>query len=164
LPPSPILPPTPIQVQVFVSADSAGTVTAPASQPQGLVSWWQAEGDATDALSANNGTNQGASFVPGRVGQAFGFAGSGEVLVPSSASLQPSTITVMAWVKHLGFPGPNNYLVSKGAQDCQAASYALYTSAQTPNLLFGVFDGVNGPQSPDTGPPGIDVWDGNWHF
>src|SRR5262249_42653851 len=59
---------------------------------------------------------------------------------------------------------PNNYLVSKGAQACQAASYALYTSAQTSNLLFGVFDGVNGPQSPDTGPPGINVWDGNWHF
>ena len=50
IPPNPIVSPNPIEVQVFMSANSSGNVTAPASQPQGLVSWWQAEGDATDAV------------------------------------------------------------------------------------------------------------------
>jgi len=68
----------------------------------------------------------------------------------------------MAWVKSNVFPGPYRYVVSKGGQFCQAASYGLYTSGQTQNLQFGVWDGINFAQSPDTGPSG--VWDGNWHF
>jgi hypothetical protein len=64
--PPPIVPPSPIDVQVFLATDSSGNVTASASQSQGVVSWWQAEGDATDALGVNNGINQGALFVPCR--------------------------------------------------------------------------------------------------
>ena len=155
IPPTPIIPPTAINVQVSLTADSSGNVTAPASQPQGLVSWWQAEGDATDALGVNNGTIQGTvSFVPGRVGQAFQFSGLSDVFVPDSPSLDTATVTVMAWVKHLGPPAVNTnaYVVSKGAQFCQVASYGIFTSPSTQNLLFGVSDGTNFGQSPDTGP------------
>jgi hypothetical protein len=55
----------------------------------------QAEGYATDALGVNNGIIQGiVGFVPGRVRQAFGFASSGDVLVPDSPSLGPAALTV----------------------------------------------------------------------
>ena len=40
--------------------------------PSGLVSWWKAEGNALDAVGANNGTLVGSvSYGPGEVGQAF---------------------------------------------------------------------------------------------
>jgi len=159
VPPDPIIPPTLINVQVFLTTDSSGNVTAPASQPQGLVSWWQAEGDATDALGVNNGINRGALFVPGRIGQAFGFTAFDDVLVPDSPSLRPATLTVMAWVNDNGLPGPNNYIVSKGANQCAIASYGLYTGRQ--NLLFYISDGTSFVESPDAGP---DVWDGNWPY
>jgi len=165
VPPDPIVPPSPINVQVFLSADSSGNVTAPAAQPQGLVSWWQAEGDATDALGVNNGTDNGVPFVPGRVGLAFNFPLVDQIIpnisAPRSASLEPAAVTVMAWVNHSGNPGANSYIVSKGASQCVAASYALYTGSAGHNLRFYVSDGSTFVESPDAS---ASVWDGNWHL
>jgi hypothetical protein len=70
------------------------------------VSWWQAEGDATDAIDANHGVLVGgAGFAPGLVGQAFTFDGIDDYIdVPDSASLDAITseITVEAWLKPTG--------------------------------------------------------------
>ena len=162
-PPDPIVPPSPIKVQVFMSADAAGNVTAPASQPQGLVSWWQAEGDATDALGINNAANHGALFVPGRVGQAFGFGAFDfipYVEAPGSLTLQPANVTVMAWVRNVGSPGRNQYVLTEGAKGCFAGAYALYTGPSG-NLSFYVSDGATFVASPDANPS---IWDGNWHL
>src|SRR6266571_630433 len=42
----------------------------------GLVSWWSADGDASDVAGGNNGhLHSGAAFAPGVVGQAFSFDG-----------------------------------------------------------------------------------------
>ena len=145
-----------------MAADSSGNVTASASQPPDLVSWWQAEGDASDALAVNNGSLEGnVEFVPGRVGQAFSFSGPpNDVLVPSSSSLKPVSVTVMAWVQHSGTPGSDQYVLSQGAKGCTAASYALYTGFFG-GLRFYVYDGGGFWESPD---PGQDIWDGKWHF
>src|SRR5207237_6866859 len=44
--------------------------------PSGLVSWWAAEGTATDSADSNAGTLlNGVGFAPGKVGQAFNFDG-----------------------------------------------------------------------------------------
>jgi len=163
IPPNPVVPPNPIKVQVFMSADASGNVSAPASQPQGLVSWWQAEGDATDALGVNNATNSGAVFVPGRVGQAFGFGAfdfTPYVEAPGSPSLQPANVTVMAWVRNLGSPGHDQYVLTEGAKGCFAGAYALYTGPSG-NLSFYVSDGGTFIESPDAAPS---IWDGNWHL
>ncbi|HEX2711542.1 MAG TPA: LamG-like jellyroll fold domain-containing protein, partial [Candidatus Acidoferrales bacterium] len=126
----------------------------------GLVSWWQAEGNALDALGQNNGTlGEVVNFVPGKVGQAFSFSGQGYVQAGPSSSLQPANVTAMAWVKHMGPPGQGDYVLSQGADGCLAASYALYTGSA--NLVFYVFDGGTFWSSPDAGPG---VWDGNWHL
>ncbi len=56
--------------------------------PANLTAWWRAEGDATDATGAYNGTIGGdVSFAPGEVGQAFSFDGSSTpyVALPSAA-------------------------------------------------------------------------------
>ena len=62
---------------------------ASCSVPAGIVSWWTAEGNATDSAGTNEGTMEGgAGFAAGEVGQAFDFRnGSGYVQVPDSPSL-----------------------------------------------------------------------------
>lgn len=79
--------------------------------------------------------------------------------VPSDPRLAPQNLTVLAWVKRSGTPGQAVYVVAKGAQDCSAASYALYTGASG-GLAFYVNLGQGAVVSPDAGQG---VWDGNWH-
>ena len=44
--------------------------------PPGLVAWWPGDGNANDIVGSHNGTLQnGATFAPGLVGQAFSFDG-----------------------------------------------------------------------------------------
>jgi hypothetical protein len=135
-----------------------------------LVGDWQLnEGAGTFAGDSsgfgNNGTVSGeTTWVSGHEGMALNFTGNtGQVQVPSSASLEPQTgVSVAAWVKHAGSPGSYAYLVTKGVNGCIAASYGLYTG---PNggLQFYVShnQGSVYMDSPDSG---AGVWDGNWHL
>src|SRR3954471_5623734 len=78
----------------------AQTCTPP---PPNMVSWWPGDGNANDIQGSNNGTLQnGATFAPGMVGQAFRFDGVDDyVRVPDSANLYPGagSLTVDAWIK-----------------------------------------------------------------
>jgi Concanavalin A-like lectin/glucanases superfamily len=71
--------------------------------PAGMISWWDAEGDASDIVGSNHGTfENGATITPsGRVGSAFSFDGVNDfVKVPNSESLNPGNqFTVEFWVK-----------------------------------------------------------------
>ena len=71
--------------------------------PSGLVSWWRAEGDASDSLRTNNGVLEGGvGFAAGEVGQAFTFNGTNaDVRVPASASLNVGLadgFTIETWI------------------------------------------------------------------
>ena len=71
--------------------------------PTNLVSWWRAEGDASDAVGTNSGILQGGvTFGGGEVGQAFIFDGSsGLVRIPASASLNVGAgngLTIECWI------------------------------------------------------------------
>jgi len=153
--------PKPVTLKAVVTVNAQGTATQVALPPVGLVSWWKAEGNAADAMGLNPGTLDGpVSFVTGKVGEAFGFSGADFVNVPASASLQPTAVTSMAWVKNLGTPGADSYILSQGADACAAASYALFTASG--GVGFYVFDGTNFEESPLATP--AQVWDGNWHL
>src|ERR1041384_7063553 len=53
--------------------------------PEGLVSWWRAEGNPLDAWGSNDGVAPyNARYEPGKVGQALS---NSFVLVPDAASL-----------------------------------------------------------------------------
>lgn len=73
-----------------------------ATAPDGLVSWYRAEGDATDSAGGNDGVlENGATFVAGKVGQAFLFDGVDDrvSVTDFDDSLEPgSGFTVEAWV------------------------------------------------------------------
>jgi hypothetical protein len=142
-----------------LSALSGRSVSA-SSSPD-MISQWSAEGTADDSLSANNGLLQGGvTYVTGKLGQAFSFDGNSFVEVANSPTLEPSTITVAAWVKRSGSPGEYRYVLAKGSQNCDASSYGLYTG-QNGGLSFYIYDGVSYVLSPAQGQ---EIWDGNWHY
>jgi N-acetylneuraminic acid mutarotase len=95
----------------------------------GLVSWYRAEGDASDAQGTNNGTiHGGVMFAAGKVGQAFNFDGStGYVDLGNPASLNPATITVEGWWYGVHFVGDGfNPIVDKGFTSHTAPYYQYH--------------------------------------
>jgi hypothetical protein len=79
--------------------------------PSGMVSWWPGDGDADDIVGGNNGTLQnGATFAPGKVGQAFSFDGANAVVQVANNpawNFGTSEFTIDAWVNFnstVGFP------------------------------------------------------------
>ncbi|HUD84411.1 MAG TPA: hypothetical protein VMQ67_12940, partial [Candidatus Saccharimonadales bacterium] len=79
--------------------------------PAGLISWWRAEDNATDAVGVNNGTLEGGTtFAAGEVGQAFSFNGiDSDVQVPDSPSLDFASnapMTIELWAYRTGGETP----------------------------------------------------------
>lgn len=138
-----------------VRADAAGD----------LVAHWRLDDTAgSTALDAtgngNTGSVEGAVSVAGRVGSALRFDGVDDVVrVPATLSLQPAQVSVEAWVRRDGSPGIYRHIVAKGATDCVASSYALYTGPDG-GLAFYISNGQKFTLSPDAG---AGIWDGNWH-
>ncbi len=93
------------EIAAIYNAAGVGKCTQPATNclppASGIVSMWKAEGDANDGVDSNNGVLQGgATFAPGKVGQAFSFNGtSASVQVADAANLHfATTMTLEAWV------------------------------------------------------------------
>jgi len=130
--------------------------------PTGMISWWPGDSHANDIQGSNDGSLSGSAGYtsPGKVGDAFTFPGgaSDYVRVPDDASLEPSRVTVDAWVRATS-PGSHRYIVGKGAKGCTAASYALYTGSGG-GLRFYIYNGSTYKLSPNAG---SGVWDGQWH-
>lgn len=128
--------------------------------PVEMISWWTGDGTTLDYFGRNDGlTTFPVAYAPGEVADAFSFSGSQAVQVLRSPSLEPTQVTVDAWVNAPASPGVDRYVVSKGGLGDLESSYALYTGAAQ-GLEFYVFDGTVVTHSPDAG---TGVWDGNWH-
>lgn len=72
--------------------------------PAGMVSWWPGEDSGLDVAGTNDASLMGASFAPGKVGRAFLFGGTDELVrAPDSATLDiVDQLTIETWV----FPDP----------------------------------------------------------
>lgn len=128
--------------------------------PKEMVSWWTGDSTTLDYFGRNDGlTTSPVLYTTGEVADAFSFAGTQYVQVPQNSSLEPSTLTIDAWVNAAASPGQYRYVVSKGGVGDNGGSYALYT-AVSGGLRFYIFDGSVITLSPDAGPG---IWDGNWH-
>ena len=96
-------------------------VVSQAASPSGLVSWWQAEGNANDSADANNGTMvNGAAFGTGHPGQAFSVDNTANqyVSVPDATNLDNMTsITVAAWVIRTSTTMPQ-HILGKRSESC----------------------------------------------
>jgi autotransporter-associated beta strand protein len=87
---------------VVLTQISSNAMPSCTPAPSGIVAWWPGAGNANDILGGNNGILQnGATFVPGVVGQGFFFDGvDDQVVVPGFCNLLPTNeITVEFWQK-----------------------------------------------------------------
>ena len=103
-----------------------------------MVSWLPGDGNANDIQGSNHGTLQGgATFVPGKVGQAFSFNGTDAyVRVPDNANLYPGAgpFTVDAWIKTTQMSAGNAVILAhyECANSCPNGGansvYAMYVN------------------------------------
>jgi hypothetical protein len=135
--------------------------TGCAAQPGGIVAWWRAEDDATDAIGTNDGQSQGgAGFAAGHVGQAFAFDGNAQFIeVADADDLQLAAgLTIEGWVFAAGAPA--QYAGLAGTWDDNSGAHRTY--------LFWVFnqqlelivsrDGGETPRATDVEPFPTDRW------
>jgi hypothetical protein len=149
------------ELPIVAPAPPSGAAVGLRGAPSGLVSWWRGEDDASDETGENPGIERDTvRYTDGIVGRAFRFGGDGYIEVPTPFSLEPVTVTVMAWIRGPRPVSPGTYVISKGAVACNGnSSYALFTRVDT--LHFFGSDGVeNITLSPS---PRGDIWDGFWH-
>jgi hypothetical protein len=155
------------EIQAIYDAGSAGKCALPppcVAAPSGLVSWWRAEGDASDEVNGNSGTLfNGATFAPGEVGQAFAFnGGDNYVEVPDSPVLRlTNELTIEFWVKRLQVDPPSfpavDYVVEKGGDwtgGVQNYAVALHNPQYNYCLHFVFAGGWRGVEASPT-PIGI---------
>ena len=110
--------------------------------PSGLVSWWPGDGNADDLVGGNTGTlENGATFGPGKVGQAFSLDGVDDyVLIGNPESLKiTEAITIGAWINPQDLSERQvAEILSKIRQSMSLDSYALaLVKSGGVNLLVG---------------------------
>jgi hypothetical protein len=135
------------EITSIFSAGAAGkcaTTTSCVPAPAGLISWWAAERDGSDAVVTNAGLLQnGAGFNVGEVGQAFNFNGTNQfVLIPDSASLSPTgSFSFEGWIYPTQRSGYQEIIAKWGDSDDYTNSRS-YSFALTPggSLRFAIAD------------------------
>lgn len=92
-------------------------------------------------------------------GSALRFSGDDLVRIPDSSSLEPSKLTLAAWVRGDASPGMARYIVAKGGLGCDRASYGLYTGVDG-GVAFYIGDSTTYYRSAEAP---ASIWDGKWH-
>jgi len=129
---------------------------------KGIVAYYPLDNTANDQSENNNHGEQknGVSFVDGFTKEALLCDGIDDyVHINNSAKLENPHITVQARVKSTYPGGSYNYIISKGANNCWASSFALYTGPSG-GLYFYIFDNKSAVLSNDAG---TKIWDNKWH-
>ena len=79
--------------------DGPSVPTCGKDHTEGMISYWQAEGDASDSHYENHGTIYGATFTTGKVGQAFSFDGINDYIqIADDESLHMESMTAELWL------------------------------------------------------------------
>ncbi|HTL56953.1 MAG TPA: LamG-like jellyroll fold domain-containing protein [Candidatus Limnocylindrales bacterium] len=125
-----------------LSSNAVLTVNPPppcAPPAAGLVSWWRAEGDASDFFGGNTGSIlSGITFMPGKVGEAFKFDGNtGAIVVPPAPNLAVQSFTIEAWINptDISLPRP---ILEYGDPGQYSYIQFWYSFGGGPGCLYGI--------------------------
>jgi hypothetical protein len=164
--------------RLAVATAFATAFVAPASASAGVLDslsgWWpmyEGGGQTVHDLSGRGnhgqlGSSAGAdandpTWIRGFLfGSGLRFDGNDFVRIPDSPALQPTVLTVSAWVRAAQSPGTFRYILGKGGDACRSSSFALDTWSSG-GLEFYVYDGTARTSTPDI--PPSQIWDGKWH-
>ena len=126
--------------------------------PDGIVSWWRADGDATDFVGGNDGTiSNGAGFAAGQNGQGFDFdapiggANEDRIEIPDDPSLDLTLLTIEAWIKVDSLPtGGSSVIVGKGVT-ASSDNYELLVNENQELQFFSYNAGFHGVTATGSG-------------
>ena len=106
--------------------------------PSGILDWWPAGGNANDIIGNNNGILQnGTTFAPGKVGQAFSFDGINNSILIGGSPIPPPWTTEL-WVNRQNSPAYSSVLL---ADDVTALKLEQYNFTRKVGFTqFGVND------------------------
>ncbi|MBD8524255.1 thrombospondin type 3 repeat-containing protein [Pseudomarimonas arenosa] len=145
----------------------------PASPEDALLSRWSADGDASDALGVHHGLLGNTQFEAGIAGLGFKFDGSSQVVVPSSAALNPEagSFSVVLWARIVDTsPSIQNFIIRHQFHADPALRKRWSISAQDPTPSDGNADSPSGFYVVQDGQGGSvalrgqhDLGDGHWH-
>jgi serine/threonine protein kinase len=143
------------ELEVVRSKNEAKSVPV----PSGMISWWQGEGNSTDAVNGISGFMSNiVNFVPGKVGRALSFNGSNSIIeVPDAPELRlTNEITIEFWLQRQRIDGSEDVLEKGGDWTGSELNYEVGVhTAQFNYMLQFLFKGGfrGGGSIPDT----------NWH-
>lgn len=134
----------------YITSSNAQLTVVPAptncaGMPSGLVSWWRAEGNASDAQNVANGTIYSAvNFVPGKAGLAFSFNGVNSAInIPDVPALAlTNSISVEGWVYVTNAPSVTGMIIFRG--DTRSGLDPYFMSVEAGGLLkFAIINQAN---------------------
>jgi hypothetical protein len=149
----------PVTVTITADMTVRARLAVPVRLPDGLVSWWRGEPTTSavvlDSIDDNNGgfftgstpTPAPPSYTPtGKVGGAFAFDGTNYVQIPDAPNLQPSQITLEAWVFPTVLSSTSNQtVIGRGS-----------STDGTEQWRLGVLNGIS--QFFSSPPPSVGSW------
>ncbi|MDT7603227.1 MAG: hypothetical protein QOF61_1224, partial [Acidobacteriota bacterium] len=128
--------------------------------PSNMISWWAGDGNADDIQAGNNGTLQnGATFAPGKVGQAFSFDGVDDLVgVPNSPTLNlTQALTIDAWVNPSA-ANQNGGIVEKTVGGGVNTQYLVFLEGGRAFFRLIKVPGVDHRTIPSDTPIPINAW------
>lgn len=147
------------EISSIVNAGQSGKCKpSPLNPAANLVGFWTGDGDTRDFAGLDqNGTNNGATFAVGKVGQAFNFTANPQnVLIPDSPALRPANFTIEAWTKSLN-NGGTRHILGKTLGTSTADSYVFWV--QNGNLNGAICSDATTCFTISTAAPNT----GEWH-
>jgi uncharacterized repeat protein (TIGR01451 family) len=146
---------TALNNSVKFDLETSGSCIQP---PPGLIAWFPGNGNADDVYS-NSGTTSGiVQYAPGRVGQAFAFDGTGEVILANNSAVQGQAFTVETWIFPTALDGREDMIASHESStvlpiqfllSIRGAAYPSLGTIPFGNIAF--YLGVGGMPSDDDG-------------
>jgi len=109
----------------------------------GLVSWWQCDGNADDSVGPNDGVLQnGVTFVAAPTGQALEFNGTtADVLIQTSTTLNLTDgYTIAFWINVPTWPSQVTYIMEKLVAGAEDKAVMINTDGTIDFYLYNVMD------------------------
>lgn len=134
-------------VLIVITCFSINAFSQCAEPPNDLFSWWTGNNHFDDIIGTNDGSElNGVGFTLGIVGNAFLFDGVDDILLVSDSDNLDLTgdMTLMAWVRRIGYENQHQTVICKGAGDIPNDEPAVFLMRFEFDITEFLFEDING--------------------